>query len=66
MRRAFPRRPPYVNTSGQGRDPYEGAAEKHPTERTLYWRHTFKGHDDPAIVRNDPRHFKSFPVTDGD
>jgi homospermidine synthase len=29
----------YVNTSVEVWDPYEGAANKHPTERTLYWRH---------------------------
>ncbi len=29
----------YVNTSIELWDPYEGAALKHPTERTLYWRH---------------------------
>ncbi len=30
---------PYVNTSTELWDPYAGAANKHPTERTLYWRH---------------------------
>jgi homospermidine synthase len=29
----------YVNTSVELWDPYEGAEDKHPTERTLYWRH---------------------------
>ncbi|HAF95722.1 MAG: homospermidine synthase [Elusimicrobia bacterium GWC2_51_8] len=29
----------YVNTSTEIWDPYEGAANKHPTELTLYWRH---------------------------
>jgi homospermidine synthase len=29
----------YVNTSTEVWDPYEGAENKHPTERTLYWRH---------------------------
>jgi homospermidine synthase len=29
----------YINTSVEVWDPYEGAANKHPTERTLYWRH---------------------------
>ena len=29
----------YVNTSVEVWDPYEGAADKHPTERTLYYRH---------------------------
>jgi homospermidine synthase len=29
----------YVNTSVEIWDPYEGAEKKHPTERTLYWRH---------------------------
>ena len=29
----------YVNTSTELWDPYEGAATKHPTELTLYWRH---------------------------
>jgi homospermidine synthase len=29
----------YVNTSTEVWDPYEGAEDKHPTERTLYWRH---------------------------
>lgn len=29
----------YVNTSVEVWDPYEGAEDKHPTERTLYWRH---------------------------
>ena len=29
----------YVNTSVELWDPYAGADNKHPTERTLYWRH---------------------------
>ncbi|MBM3889793.1 MAG: homospermidine synthase, partial [Verrucomicrobia bacterium] len=29
----------YVNTSVELWDPYEGAEDKHPTLRTLYWRH---------------------------
>jgi homospermidine synthase len=29
----------YVNTSVELWDPYAGAERKHPTERTLYWRH---------------------------
>jgi homospermidine synthase len=29
----------YLNTSMEVWDPYAGAVEKHPTERTLYWRH---------------------------
>jgi homospermidine synthase len=29
----------YVNTSVEVWDPYEGAVDKHPTTRTLYWRH---------------------------
>ena len=29
----------YINTSTELWDPYEGAANKHPTELTLYWRH---------------------------
>ena len=29
----------YVNTSVELWDPYAGARNKHPTERTLYWRH---------------------------
>lgn len=29
----------YLNTSVEVWDPYAGAANKHPTERTLYWRH---------------------------
>jgi homospermidine synthase len=29
----------YINTSVEVWDPYAGAANKHPTERTLYWRH---------------------------
>jgi homospermidine synthase len=29
----------YVNTSVEVWDPYAGAGNKHPTERTLYWRH---------------------------
>ena len=29
----------YVNTSVEIWDPYTGATKKHPTERTLYWRH---------------------------
>ena len=29
----------YINTSTEVWDPYAGAADKHPTERTLYWRH---------------------------
>ena len=29
----------YVNTSVEIWDPYAGALTKHPTERTLYWRH---------------------------
>jgi homospermidine synthase len=30
----------YINTSVELWDPYAGAENKHPTERTLYWRHT--------------------------
>lgn len=29
----------YINTSVELWDPYAGAPNKHPTERTLYWRH---------------------------
>ncbi len=29
----------YINTSVEIWDPYAGAENKHPTERTLYWRH---------------------------
>ena len=29
----------YVNTSVEVWDPYAGSENKHPTERTLYWRH---------------------------
>lgn len=29
----------YINTSVEVWDPYAGAYNKHPTERTLYWRH---------------------------
>ncbi len=29
----------YINTSTEVWDPYAGAENKHPTERTLYWRH---------------------------
>ena len=29
----------YVNTSVEIWDPYTGGGQKHPTERTLYWRH---------------------------
>jgi homospermidine synthase len=29
----------YINTSVELWDPYAGAENKHPTERTLYWRH---------------------------
>jgi homospermidine synthase len=29
----------YINTSVEVWDPYAGADRKHPTERTLYWRH---------------------------
>jgi len=29
----------YINTSVELWDPYAGAGNKHPTERTLYWRH---------------------------
>jgi hypothetical protein len=29
----------YVNTSTELWDPYAGAPNKHPTERSLYWRH---------------------------
>jgi len=29
----------YVNTSVELWDPYAGAPNKHPTEKTLYWRH---------------------------
>ncbi len=29
----------YINTSTEVWDPYTGATEKHPTERTLYFRH---------------------------
>ena len=36
----------YVNTSVELWDPYAGAANKHPTERTLYWRHmNIRRHD---------------------
>jgi homospermidine synthase len=29
----------YINTSVEVWDPYSGMAQRHPTERTLYWRH---------------------------
>ena len=29
----------YLNTSVEVWDPYAGAPDKHPTQRTLYWRH---------------------------
>ena len=29
----------YINTSVEVWDPYAGGEDKHPTERTLYWRH---------------------------
>ena len=29
----------YINTSVEEWDPYAGATNKHPTQRTLYWRH---------------------------
>ena len=29
----------YINTSVEVWDPYEGALDQHPTQRTLYWRH---------------------------
>jgi len=29
----------YINTSVEVWDPYESSHDKHPTERTLYWRH---------------------------
>ena len=29
----------YINTSVELWDPYESSRDKHPTERTLYWRH---------------------------
>ena len=29
----------YINTSVEVWDPYTGVLDKHPTERTLYWRH---------------------------
>jgi len=29
----------YINTSVEVWDPYAGAENRHPTERTLYWRH---------------------------
>lgn len=29
----------YINTSVEVWDPYSGAERKHPTEKTLYWRH---------------------------
>lgn len=29
----------YINTSVELWDPYDGAERKHPTEKTLYWRH---------------------------
>ncbi len=29
----------YINTSVEVWDPYAGAEEQHPTEKTLYWRH---------------------------
>ena len=31
----------YINTSVEVWDPYDNAEDKHPTERTLYWRHPF-------------------------
>ena len=50
----------YLNTSLEEWDPYSAGAERHPTERTLYWRHmklrkltdTWKGQGPTAIVEH--------------
>jgi homospermidine synthase len=50
----------YLNTSLEEWDPYSAGADRHPTERTLYWRHmklrkltdTWKGQGPTAIVEH--------------
>ena len=50
----------YLNTSIEEWDPYSTGANRHPTERTLYWRHmklrkltdTWKGQGPTAIVEH--------------
>ena len=50
----------YLNTSIEEWDPYSAGANRHPTERTLYWRHmklrkltdTWKGQGPTAIVEH--------------
>ena len=50
----------YLNTSLEEWDPYSAGANRHPTERTLYWRHmklrkltdTWKGQGPTAIVEH--------------
>ena len=50
----------YLNTSVEEWDPYSAGANRHPTERTLYWRHmklrkltdTWKGQGPTAIVEH--------------
>ena len=50
----------YVNTSVEVWDPYRGAANKHPTEKTLYWRHmnvrrlvaNWKGQSPTAVLEH--------------
>ena len=50
----------YLNTSIEEWDPYSAGADRHPTERTLYWRHmklrkltdTWKGQGPTAIVEH--------------
>jgi homospermidine synthase len=50
----------YLNTSLEEWDPYSAGADRHPTERTLYWRHmklrkltdTWNGQGPTAIVEH--------------
>lgn len=50
----------YLNTSVEEWDPYAAGPDRHPTERTLYWRHmklrkltdTWKGQGPTAIVEH--------------
>ena len=45
----------YVNTSVEVWDPYAGAEHKHPTERTLYWRHmNIRRHDGEVETKPGP------------
>src|SRR5262249_30894417 len=66
-----------INTSVEAWDPYAGAGHKHPTERTLYWRHMnirrmIRGWTEAgptAVLQHgpDPRpniHFPNHPLVD--